>query len=272
MTKRKKKSFLGLLFLFALLIGVSIFSTDTKAASVSLLKNSTLTSTYDNSELNLILTGETPLEISLLQSQYVAFKVDDQLKPLLANPQVASSFKIYYNVPTLLGNKFGTLTNLSVDANTGVVSARLPLNLLTIAAGRTATYQLSGDITIPAGSYGFKAVTADGLINLPLLGASGAVSTLDVVGPHLDYFFAEYSTIGGDRGTYLDILGGVLGSVIDVSVPSIGFHEQATLEAHPNGPFAEFLFHTYLSEGTPIVIIVTEPNGTVYTEHIIFTN
>ncbi|MBA3925590.1 hypothetical protein [Listeria rustica] len=260
MTIVKKKSFLGLLFLLVLLVGVSVFSTNSKAASVSLLKNSTLTSDYTNQQLDLTLTGQTGLEISLLTSQYVGFKVDDNLKALLSDPTVANSLKIDYSVPTLLGNRTGVITTLRVDPVTGIVSGRIPFNLLNIAIGQKATYHLSSTINIPAGSYDFEAVAADAPIDLPLLGSNGAKTSITVIPTELPLTFTfGTSAIGKTTITF--------SNAIPVTLISFdtegGDHVKDYADDAGNGTVQ---FRTKLEPGTSVIATVYGPGGEDYYE------
>lgn len=259
----KKKSFLGLLFLFVLLVGVSVFSTHSKAASVSLLKNSSLTSDYTDQHLDLTLTGQTGLEISLLTSQYVGFKVDDSIKGLLSDQAVADSLKIDYSVPTLLGNKTGVVTDLKVDSATGIVSGRIPFNLLNIAIGQTATYHLSSDINLPAGSYDFEAIAADTLIDLPLLGANGAKSSITVspTKTPIEFFVGTMA-----EGTTYVTFSHAIPNTFITFISSEGVGAKTNVGADGTG---KVTFSKKLTAGSTIAVTVNEPDGTVYEETLV---
>ncbi|MBC6308204.1 hypothetical protein HCJ66_01425 [Listeria sp. FSL L7-1582] len=263
MTITKKKSFLGLLFLLVLLVGVSVFSTNSKAASVSLLKNSTLTSDYTDQQLDLTLTGQTGLEISLLTSQYVGFKVDDNLKALLSDQTVADSLKIDYSVPTLLGNRTGVVTTLKVDPATGIVSGRIPFNLLNIAIGQKATYHLSSNIKLPAGSYNFEAIAADTPIDLPLLGSNGAKASITVLPTKTPIEFFVGTTTEGT--TYVTFSNAIPDTFISF-FPSEGGGKKT--EANEDG-VGKVTFNEKLTAGSTIAVTVREPDGTVYEETLV---
>ncbi len=259
----KKKTFLGLLFLLALLVGISVFSTNSKAASISLLKNSSLTSEYTNQQLDLKLTGQTGLEISLLTSQYVGFKVDDNLKELLSDQTVADSLKIDYSVPTLLGNKTGVVTTLEVNPTTGIISGRIPFSLLNIAIGQTATYHLSSNINIPAGSYDFEAIAADTPIDLPLLGTSGAKSSMTVIPTKTPIEFFIGTTPEGN--TYVTFSHAIPDTFISF-FPSEGGGTKT--EAGEDGT-GKVTFNKKLTAGSTIEVTISEPDGSVYKETLV---
>lgn len=263
MTITKKKTFLGLLFLLVLLVGVSMFSTHSKAASVSLLKNSSLTSDYANQQLDLTLTGQTGLEISLLTSQYVGFKVDDSVKELLSNQAVADSLKIDYSVPTLLGNKTGVVTNLKVDSATGIVSGRIPFNLLNIAIGQTATYHLSSHINLPAGSYDFEAIAADTPIDLPLLGSNGAKTSMTVSPTKTPIEFLVGTTAEGT--TYVTFSHAIPDTFISF-FPAEGGGTKTDASEDGTG---KVTFDKKLTAGSTIAVTVREPDGTSYKETLV---
>ncbi|MBC6167890.1 hypothetical protein HCA15_14650, partial [Listeria booriae] len=170
--------------------GLIVGNSQVDAATISLLGNSTLDASYVNGKLVIKLVGTQIANIGLLQHYYPYFKLPDELKSLLSNPNVKANTKIDYSIPYLgvLGASLsdnGTVTgnNLIVDPMAGTIGANVTHGLGVSVAGST-TFTLTIDLAalgvaaLPSGvgdgRLDFYAMAGDNFIDVDLLNNSGA--------------------------------------------------------------------------------------------------